>query len=231
MNEALKKQPRDILFNLCQYGLGDIWEWGEPVGGHSWRTGNDIGAVITGNSYYSNMVSVALSENGLDKWAGPGHWNDPDYLLIGKRFNVSPNEAYSYMSFWSLLCAPLIYSGRMDQLDEFTLNVLCNSEVLEVNQDPLGQQAKVIKREDYRCVLAKDMEDGSTAVGLFNIGEFETTVRINWKDLGFKGPMKVRDLWRQQDLGVFEHEFEKTVPRHGVFLLRLSPASSSDKKE
>ncbi len=231
MNEAIKKQPRDILFNLCQYGLGDIWEWGAAAGGQSWRTGNDIAAVTTHNSYYSNFVSVALSEIGLEKWAGPGHWNDPDFLVLGKPFNVSSNEAYSHMTFWTMLCAPLFFTGRMDKLEEHTLNVLCNPEVLEVNLDPLGQQARMAKREDYRCVLVKDLEDGSKAVGLFNIGEIETTVKVNWEDLGITGPMKVRDLWRQKDLGVFDKQFEKTVPRHGVFLVRISPADKPAKKK
>ena len=112
----------------------------------------------------------------------------------------------------------------MTQLDEFTLSLLTNDEVLEVNQDPLGRQAARVAQNGMLEVWAKDMEDGSKAVGLFNRGSSEESITANWADLGLTGEQTVRDLWRQKDLGKFTGEFEAKVGRHGVVLLKFSLA-------
>ena len=109
----------------------------------------------------------------------------------------------------------------MTQLDPFTLNLLENDEVLAVDQDPLGKEAMTVAKNGETRVYAKDMADGSKAVGLFNLGETETQVHVNWSDLGLKGKLHVRDLWRQKDLGKFKNSFSATVPRHGVVLIRV----------
>jgi len=228
MKAALDKQGRDFIYNLCQYGMGNVWEWGAEVGGHCWRTTGDLGIAT---SLYNNVITYGFLHNGKEQWAGPGHWNDPDYLLIGwigwkgalRPTPLTPNEQYTHVSLWCLLAAPLIFSGDMTKLDEFTLSLLTNDEVIEVDQDPLGRQANRVARDGDSQVWAKDMEDGSKAVGLFNVGEIETTVRVRWSDLGLKGRQRVRDLWRQKDLGTFEGWFETRVPRHGAVLIRLFP--------
>ena len=112
----------------------------------------------------------------------------------------------------------------MTQLDDFTKNLLMNDEVLEVSQDPLGQQAKRVFKDGDLEVWAKDMEDGSKAVGLFNRGVWKSEIKVRWSDLGLEGKQVVRDLWRQKDLGSFSNQFKSTVPRHGVALVRISPA-------
>ena len=226
MGNALKSQKRDIVLNLCQYGMGKVWEWGADVGGHCWRTDTDLGWLINPQSLYCNFTSIAFGQDGLESYAGPGHWNDPDYILgcddSGPlKYRISPNEQYTYMSLWSLLATPLIYSGDMAKLDAFTLNVLCNNEIIAVNQDPLGMQAHRIRLDDDYQIWAKEMEDGSVAVGLFNIGEWDMPVSVSWSDLRIKGKYKVRDLWRQKDLGVFNEKFEMTVPRHGAAMIQL----------
>jgi len=220
MGQALKHQKRDIVFNLCQYGMGNVWEWGVAVGGHSWRTDEDLGALVNPQSLYCNLTSIAFGQDGLEAYAGPGHWNDPDYIMDG---SCSPNEQYAYMSIWALLNTPLIYSGDMTKLDEFTLNVLCNNEIIAVNQDPLGIQAHRIYIDDDRQVWMKDMEDGSKAIGMFNTTEYETKMSVKFDQLGVKGKCQVRDLWRQKDLGVFNEKFEMSVPRHGAAVIQLSP--------
>ncbi len=121
------------------------------------------------------------------------------------------------------MAAPLIFSGDMEKLDEFTLNILCNAEAIEVNQDPLGKQAPIIERTEDYFIMVKDMEDGSKALGLFNTAEIQTEIKVSWKDLGIKGPHRVRDLWRQKDLGTHGNQFESKVPRHGVVFVRLFP--------
>jgi alpha-galactosidase len=228
MKAALDKQNRDFIYNLCQYGMGNVWEWGAEVGGHCWRTTGDLGIA---QSLYDNVANYGFFHNGKEKWAGPGHWNDPDYLLVGwigwkgalRPTPLTPNEQYTHVSLWCLLAAPLILSGDMTKLDKFTLSLLTNDEVIEVDQDPLGRQACRIAQDGDTQVWAKDMEDGSKAVGLFNTGQIKAKVTLQWSDLGLKGRHRVRDLWRQKDLGIYEDKFESDVPRHGVILVRIYP--------
>ena len=229
MGRLLQEQKRDMVFNLCQYGMGDVWEWGAEVGGHSWRTGGDLGFEL------DRIFEVALKNVAIRKYNKPGQWNDPDYIQIGYigaatsmgepiPCGITPNEQYSFMSLWCLMAAPLFYSGDMSRLDPFTLNVLCNPEVIAVDQDPLGICAEARCVTDEGFVLVKPLEDGSRAVGLFNRGEWETEMTVTWSQLGLKGSQKVRDLWRQKDLGVIEREHRVRVPRHGTVVLRLEAA-------
>jgi len=223
MRKALDKAPRDIVFSLCQYGMGNVWEWGTQVGGNCWRTTGDI------TDTWSSMSGIGFGQAGHEKFAGPGHWNDPDMLVVGfvgwsasvRPTHLTPNEQYTHISLWCLLCSPLLIGCDMTKLDDFTRNLLTNDEVLEVSQDPLGRQAGRILKEGDTEVWAKEMADGSKAVGLFNLGEEETAVRVDWSNLGLSGQHRVRDLWRQQDLGKVADHFQARVPRHGVVLLKV----------
>ncbi len=232
MGDILKTLPRDIVYNLCQYGMGDVWTWGEAVGGHCWRTTGDLG--LERGDLLPGFYQIGLSNARHYEYAGPGHWNDPDYILIGYVGNargqgegqptkLTPNEQYSYMSMWCLMAAPLIFSGDMRFLDDFTLNVLCNADAIEVNQDPLGRQAKPLVQNDETLIMAKPMEDGSLAVGLFNLAEVPREIRVDWPLLGLRGKQRVWDLWRQKDVGEFEGRFAASVPRHGVMFARMAP--------
>ena len=226
MRAALDKVNRDILFSFCQYGMGDVWKWGAEAGGNSWRTTGDI------NDSWSSMANIGFRQNGHEVYAGPGHFNDPDMLVVGKvgwgnnlhATHLTPNEQYTHISLWCLLTAPLLIGCDMTQLDDFTKSLLSNDEVLALDQDPLGHQAARITKIGDLEVWAKDMEDGSKAVGLFNRGYTTTPLTVSWADLGLKGKQTVRDLWRQQDLGAFENAFTSPVPRHGVVLVRIWPA-------
>jgi alpha-galactosidase len=123
---------------------------------------------------------------------------------------------------WSLLCSPLLIGCDMTKLDDFTLNLLTNDEVLDVSQDELGHQAVRISKQGSSEVWAKDLADGSKAAGLFNLGEDTTDVIVSWADLGLAGKHQVRDLWRQLDLGKSAGSFQAAVPRHGVVLVKIS---------
>lgn len=225
----LQKLDRDIVFNLCQYGMGDVWKWGGEVG-HCWRTTGDLG--LERGSRLPGFYSIGLSNARHWEYARPGAWNDPDYILIGwvgdahgmgtgTKTTLTPSEQYAYMSMWSLMAAPLLFSGDMSRLDLFTLNVLCNAEVIEVDQDPLGKQAKILRQTRDELVLVKELADGSTAVGLFNLASRPRKISLAWTDLGVSGSRSVRDLWRQKELGAFEGAFETEVPRHGVAMVKL----------
>jgi alpha-galactosidase len=222
MNAALREQNRDIVFSLCQYGMGDVWEWGASVGGNCWRTTGDI------RDAWSSLSNNGFTSAGHEKYAGPGHWNDPDMLVIGnlgwgnvRPCHLTPSEQYTHISLWCLLDSPLLIGCDMSALDDFTKGLLSNDEVLEVNQDELGRQAGRIAKSGQVEIWAKDMADGSKAVGLFNRGPEAAQVTATWSDLGLVGRRRVRDLWRQSDLGEFEGSFSGTVSRHGVLLVRV----------
>ncbi len=222
MGDFLRKQNRDILFSLCQYGMNDVWKWGASVNGNTWRTTGDI------NDSWSSMSGIGFHQDQAAPYAGPGHWNDPDMLVVGKvgwgnlhPTRLTPNEQYTHISLWCLLSAPLLIGCDMTQLDPFTLNLLENDEVLAIDQDPLGKEATTVAKTDNTRVYAKDLADGSKAIGLFNLGETEGQVEVKWSDLGLNGKLHVRDLWRQKDLGKFKDSFTVTVPRHGVVLIRV----------
>jgi alpha-galactosidase len=214
--------------------MSDVWKWGGEVGGHCWRTTGDVG--VQKNTNLPGFYTVAFQNAMHADDAGPGWWNDPDYILIGQvgnAFNIDEppkptaltgDEQYSYMSMWALMAAPLFFSGDMRYLDDFTLNVLCNAEVIAVDQDSLGKQARLVRQTDDELVLAKPMEDGSLAVGLFNLSETPRAITVTWRDLGLDGKRRVRDIWRQKDTATGAGQYSAMVNRHGVKLVRLSPA-------
>jgi alpha-galactosidase len=213
--------------------MGQVWEWGKEVGGHSWRTAGDFGLTHEGIStrLYTEVFDL-YAQQGLHRFGGPGGWNDPDYLLVGPLYDwrgkirptsLSPNEQYTHVSFWALAAAPFILGGDILHFDAFTLNLLSNDEVIDVDQDPLGKPARRVARDEDSEVWVRDLEDGSKAVGLFNRGETQATVTARWPELGVRSKQLVRDLWRQKDLGVCDGPFQVPVPRHGVVLLRFRP--------
>ena len=231
IGDILKIQKRDIILNLCQYGMGDVWKWGRKAGGQSWRTAGDLGGSFEG-------IGTALFRDGFDVYSrdslhlygGPGGWNDPDYLLLGYLSNwkgqtvptpLTPNEQYTQVSLWSIVAAPLIFSGDITRMDDFTLSLLTNDEVIEVDQDPLGKPGYRVSKLGGIEVWVRPLEDGSHAVGLFNRGETETKVTANWSDLGISGKQRVRDLWRQIDIGKSDDKFVSSVPGHGVVMVRM----------
>jgi alpha-galactosidase len=236
MGGILHGLDRDVVLNMCQYGMGDVWTWGREVGGNSWRTTGDLGLEL-GHTlpgfYYIGFANAAHSAN-----AGPGGWNDPDYILIGtvgdarntelpgRPTALTHEEQYSYISMWSLMAAPLFFSGEMTQLDTFTLNVLCNSEVIDVDQDSLGKQAAIVRKTDSEFILEKPLEDGSVAVGFFNLTTVPRPISADWKQLGLNGTQTVRDVWRHHELGPFSDSFSAWVPPHGVILVRLTPVDT-----
>jgi alpha-galactosidase len=222
MGNYLRQQNRDIVFSLCQYGMEEVWKWGATVSGNTWRTTGDI------NDSWGSLSQIGFKQDPAAPYAGPGHWNDPDMLIVGKvgwgnlhPTRLTPNEQYTHISLWCLLSAPLLIGCDMTQLDPFTLNLLENDEVLAVDQDPLGKEATTVAQDSQARVYAKDLADGSKAVGLFNLGEGDATVQVEWSDLGLKGRLHVRDLWRQEDLGKYKNSFSATVPRHGVVLIKV----------
>jgi hypothetical protein len=223
MKKAIRKVNRDIHFSLCQYGMGKVWEWGAGVDGNSWRTTGDI------EDTWESLSGIGFSQGKCSPFSAPGRWNDPDMLVVGwvgwgpalHYTRLTPSEQYTHISLWSLLSAPLLIGCDLSQLDAFTLNLLTNDEVIAVNQDPLGKQATRVKSNESYEIWVKDLEDGSKAVGLFNLTEKPLNVPVDLKDLKLNGRWNMRDLWRQTDLGAVEQHFDMNVLPHGVRLINL----------
>jgi alpha-galactosidase len=229
MWDLLHRLDRDIVLNLCQYGMGDVWTWGGEVG-NCWRTTGDLG--LEKGGALPGFYHIGFSNAQHWEYAKPGSWNDPDYILIGwvgdahsmavgKLTSLTPHEQYSYMSMWCLMAAPLIFSGDMARLDPFTLNVLCNHEVIAVDQDLLGKQARIVRHTEGDFVLLKELEDGSKALGIFKLKNETATVRVSFDEIGLGGKQLFRDLWRQKELGTTENFFQAEIPAHGVSLVRI----------
>jgi len=246
MRDALNKTGRDVVYSLCQYGMGDVYKWGADVGGNLWRTTGDI------TDTWNSVLQTGFSQTENYEPVGPGHWNDPDMLVIGyvgwnkntQKTKLTFDEQYAHVSLWSLLSSPLLIGCEMDKLDDFTLGLITNDEVIGVNQDILGKQARLIVKGDDYQVWAKDLSDGSKAVGIFYTGTPENSENtdpvqmINWGDkeipseklfsislaeLGLHGKQNVRDLWRQKEIGTCDNIFDTEVNYHGVVLIKLSP--------
>jgi alpha-galactosidase len=215
MHDALRKTGRPIVLSLCEYGWNRVWVWGQSVGGNLWRTTGDI------KDQYSVMAEIGFGQNGLEKFAGPGHWNDPDMLEVGNG-GMTEDEYRTHMSLWAILAAPLIAGNDLSQMTPYTVEILTNREVIAVDQDPLGRQGVRIAQEGPFEVWMKPLADGSKIVGLFNRqGQQTARMAVEFSQIGLHGEVGVRDLWLKKDLGTFKDTFSAYVPAHGVVLVRI----------
>ena len=221
MGTVLAAEPRDIVYSLCQYGLGDVWTWGAGVRGNLWRTNGDI------EDSWPLVREIMESQAKSSPFAGPGHWNDPDMLVVGEvgwggalhPSRLSPDEQYSHLSFWSLMAAPLLLGNEMTHLDAFTKNLLVNDEVIAIDQDPLGHAANKAWSADGWEIWVRDLADGRHAVGVFNFGEKFGALRLAGRVPELAPGARLRDAWRQRDLAPLGAHFAARVPPHGVLLL------------
>jgi alpha-galactosidase len=214
MHDALAKSGRPIVFSLCQYGMDRVWTWGPSVGGNLWRTTDDI------SDDYDRMSYIGFGQNGLERFAGPGHWNDPDMLEIGNG-KMDADEYRTHMSLWCLLAAPLLAGNDLSKMTTETLATLTNPEVIAVDQDPAGIQGHRVAQEGPLEVWVKPLADGSKAVGLFNRGESAMPVTAYFRDIGVGESANVRDLWARKDLDRSHGSFTRVVPKHGAALIKV----------
>jgi alpha-galactosidase len=239
MADALRRQRRDIVYSISN---ASPFELASELAGvaNAWRTGTDMGDFWASDPVLqakgcSSVLDVWRKEERWNKYSRPGHWPDPDMLVVGRvgwgpvlhPSRLTPDEQYTHISLWCLWSAPLLIGCPIDDIDDFTFNLLSNDEVLAVNQDPLGQRATIVSDDGNLRVLAKKLEDGTLAVGLFNLSESAQRVKVQFSRLGIAGSQKARDLWRQKDLGDFRDEFAADVPPHGVVLVKLSLAGAN----
>jgi alpha-galactosidase len=215
MHLALQAAKRPIVYSIIQYGHDDVWTWAHPwAGGNLWRTTDDI------DDSWETMSQIGFSQDGLEKFAGPGHWNDPDMLEVGNG-GMTNDEYRTHMSLWCLLAAPLIAGNDLTAMTQETLDLLANREVIAVDQDPRGIQGHRVSKQGDLEVWAKQLVDG-VAVGLFNRGgQDHQPVTVSFSRIGVKPLATVRNLWGHEDLGQFENGFTAPVPKHGAVLVKI----------
>ena len=219
MHDALVRTGRPIVFSLCQYGWQSVWRWGASVGGNLWRTTDDI------SDSYDRMSVLGFAQNGLERFAGPGHWNDPDMLEVGNG-GMKDDEYRTHMGLWCLLAAPLIAGNDLAAMTPVTKEILTNPEVLALDQDAAGIQGHRVSEEGPLEVWMKPLADDSKAVGLFNRGTYDAPIAVRFSEIGIDKGATVRDLWARRDVGRFDSAYGAIVPKHGVVLLRLRSASN-----
>ncbi|MDE6532174.1 MAG: putative Ig domain-containing protein [Muribaculaceae bacterium] len=230
MVDALRSTDRDILFGMSNAAhWGDAPQWARYP--NCYRTTGDI------RDTWNNMSRIGFKQQ--DKWAPfnvPGHWADADMMVIGvvgwdgelHHSRLTPDEQYTHVSLWTILASPMFLGCDMQQLDDFTLSLLRNSEIIDVHQDELGYQGMPFFRDERSVVYAKPLVDGSMAVGLFNYGDKPLDMTISPSDFGIRGEQTIRDLWRQQDVWKKEakEKFTANVPSHGVVMIRIYPGNN-----
>jgi alpha-galactosidase len=221
MADALKATGRDIVFSLSNNTTNTLFHDLPEISkvANLWRISGDI------NDSWRSLRGNAMNRDQWSPFNKPGNYNDPDMMVLGvvsgHPSKLTHNEEYSHMSLWCLLSAPLILGCDLEKLDDFTKGLLTNDEVLEIDQDTLCKQATVVSKQGLMLVYAKHLDDGSWAVGLFNLGPLDIPITLQWSDLGITGKQVVRDVWRQKDLGTFEGTFSASVGSHGVVLVRV----------
>ncbi len=225
MRKSLDMVPRDILFSFCQYGMGDVWKWGARAGGNCWRDTGDI------NDSWGSLSGIINRQIGINQYNGPGHWNDPDMLVVGDvgwgnphPSHLTPNEQIMHITMWCMFSAPLLIGCDMTHLNKFTLALLTNDEALAINQDPMGVTAHLVYQKGGAEVWERPLSDGTHAVALLNMGDMDQKVGATWAQLGLKGKLPVRDLWLHKNLGLKQYGVSFKVPIHGAVLLKIGKA-------
>jgi alpha-galactosidase len=215
MHKALLATGRPIVYSFCQYGWDAVWEWGPSLGANLWRTTGDI------NPTWDRMTLIGFSQAGLAKYAGPGHWNDPDMLEVGNG-KLTLDENRTHMSLWALLAAPLLAGNDLSKMKSETKQILTNRDVIAIDQDPLGKQGDRVSAVGPVEIWAKPLKGGAKAIGLFNRDDTALPITLKLTDVGLTAGAKARDVWQAKDLGQLQGTYTVTVPRHGVALLILT---------
>ena len=215
MGDALRDSGRPIVFSLCEYGRGDVWKWGDKVGGNLWRTTGDI------QDKWSSLEKIGFAQAEINSYQKPGHWNDPDMLEVGNG-GMTADEYRLHMSLWALLSAPLLAGNDLEGMTAETKSILMNKDVIEVDQDPAAHHVKRTALDGNTEVWTREMQDGSEIVALFNREPAAKKMTVNWSKVEVTAPAKARDLWTHKDVALSGDTYSADVPSHGVVLLRVS---------
>ena len=227
MGECLKRQKRDIVYSLCQYGMAHVETWGDAVGAQCYRSANDLKDTWP-------WIEVSIDGHiNAEHWRynRPGFWADPDMLVVGQQYSfgcdhptfLTPNEQYTHVSLWAMVGSPLLIGCDLATMDAFTRNLLVNDEVIAVSQDRLGKTARRIRHTDAESVWTRPLANGFTAVALVNRSPVSREIRIALDELGLPGECWVKDLWRQKCEGKHSGFYAVTVLPHATKLVKMRP--------
>lgn len=236
MSKALKTAGRPIIFSLCEWGTNKPWEWAKSVG-QLWRTTGDITAQFDGIKDHGTWSSHGLMhivdlQVGLQQYAGPGHWNDPDMLEIGNGMTTSEDRVH--LSLWCMLAAPLMAGNDIRSMTKETVATLTNKDAIAVDQDLLGIEGFRYSNKDSIQIWFKPLQNGEWAACFVNRNSGPVKINFNWKAEAVTDPMskeslnasntsyKIRDLWTKKNIGTTQNAFTAELPAHDVFLLRLT---------
>jgi len=225
IRNALNATGRPIVLSICEWGTAKPWLWGKAVGGNLWRTTGDISDTWQGkDKHHLGVVDILDLQDGLQSYAGPGHWNDPDMLEVGNG-GMTTDEYRAHFSLWAILAAPLLAGNDLRDMKPEIRDILTNKEVIAVNQDPLGRQGRRVRKDGDLEVWAKQMRDGSRSVVLLNRDVSEKEITVSWEDIGYPSHLSasVRDLWRAKDLGQRKEKFSASVAPHSVVMVHVAP--------
>ena len=215
--EAILATGRPMVLSISEWSRDRPWEWAGTVG-HMWRTTPDIADT------WESVVDIGERQVPLHAFAGPDHWNDPDMLEVGNG-GMTEDEQRSHFFLWAMLAAPLMAGNDVRTMSDATRAILTAPEVIAIDQDPLGQQGRRIRRTASTDVWARMLADGSQAVLLLNRGDVRANVRVLWEDLDTFGPRMahVRDAWERADVGPRDGWYDRTLAPHAAALLKVTP--------
>jgi alpha-galactosidase len=235
MGDALKGSGRSIVYSLCNWGLFQPWEWGESVGGNYWRTTPDIIDTWNGGPvWYGSFMSILKRQSKLAAYAGPSHWNDPDMMIVGnygkgkatggggKYKGLSDAEYQTHMSLWCMVNAPLLSSCDLRNMNDATKNILLNPGILAISQDEMGEQARLISKQDGIWLYRKNLSDGSVAIAAFNPSKKEKHFDLKSSSIGLEGTYTAHDVWQHLQPGILKDKMPLTVKAHEAVVLKLS---------
>lgn len=233
MSDMLAKAPRAMVHMICQYGEWDVWTWGRKVGGNMWRTNHDLA------DEWPAVLRNGFENIKLSQYAGPGGWNDLDMLMIGKgnwpmklgqydipgtaprNTQLTKDEQLTHMSLWAIMASPMLFSGDLTQLDQWTTGLLNNDEMIAINQDALGAPVKKVRDTKDAIILTRPMADGSMAVAFFNLTNKSMDMKVDRKELGLgDGDVTVKDVWSGNEGETLPGVV--TLAAHGTYFARIT---------
>jgi alpha-galactosidase len=227
MGKALKATGRPIVYSFCQYGWDAPWEWAPAIGGNLWRTTGDVQA------NWQSIYNIINQNAGLAKYAGPGHWNDPDMLEVGngqisrydnKMHLLTLAENRSHFSMWAMLAAPLLAGNDLPNMKPEIKAILTNKDVITIDQDKLGHQGTRAYADGEVEVWTRHLAGGAMAIAVLNVGESRYSTHpfhLDLAKLGLHGAQKGKDLWTGQDV-TLSNNMPVELASHDILLVRIA---------
>jgi alpha-galactosidase len=216
MAKALKATGRPIVLSLCQYGWDAVWEWAPALGGNLWRTTGDI------QPNWDRVYAILSQQEGLEKYAGPGHWNDPDMLEVGNG-KLSLAENRSHFSMWAMLAAPLLAGNDLPHMKPEIQAILTNKDVIAIDQDKLGKQGGRIYSDGEVDVWTRHLTKGALAIAILNAGDNRYSTHpfhLNLVKLGLHGTQTGKDLWTGKTVELTDN-MPLELTSHDILLVRI----------